>query len=209
MNLCIVHMDTDNVVLCVTDPELDKEMHTATEPGAIVSTTIKHLSTTTAELDSPWLPYRKHNFDGSKQKIWLLDRQSADCCGLHRRWSFIYSQLWSKQEKKRTWVLIISLSCDAAFVVDYGKLWNDVDITYHKDDHSETRLWSLIVILPFLLNRIRHNMKPSHVPTGIRFPPANSPVITAVASPSSSHPSSFSLTSNLSHPSPPDCIHIS
>lgn len=101
MNLCIVHMDTDNVVLCVTDPELDKEMHTSTEPGAIVSTTIKHLSTTMAELDSPWLPYRKHNFDGSKQKIWLLDRQSADCCETSPEMIFhIFSAVIQTGEKK-------------------------------------------------------------------------------------------------------------
>lgn len=69
MHLFITHQDTDNVDLCFTDPKLDKEMHTAAEPGAIVSTAIKHLSTTTDLLDSPWLPYRKPNFDGSNQKI--------------------------------------------------------------------------------------------------------------------------------------------
>lgn len=69
MHLVIIHMDTDNVVLCFTDSKLDKETHTAAEPGAIASTTIKHLSTTMAVLPSPRLPDRKPNFDGSKQKI--------------------------------------------------------------------------------------------------------------------------------------------
>lgn len=69
MHLFIIHMDTDNVVLCFTGSKLDKEMHTAAEPGAIVSNTIKHLSTTMAALTSPRLPDRKPNFDGSKQKI--------------------------------------------------------------------------------------------------------------------------------------------
>lgn len=79
----------------------------------------------------------------------------------------------------------------------------------HKGDwmhHRETWLGSFIIIFPFLLNRIGHNMKASRVPTGICFQPVNSPVIIAVASPSpssSSHPSSFSLTSNLSHPDSP------
>lgn len=95
MRLFIIHMDTDNVVLCFADPKLDKEMHTAAEPGAIVSTTIKYLSRTMAALDSPWLPYRKPNFDGSKQKSWLLDRQTADCWWIHPGGSAIYVQLWS------------------------------------------------------------------------------------------------------------------
>lgn len=49
----MMHTDTDNVVLCFTDPKLDKETHRDAEPGGIVSTNIKHLPTTTAALVSP------------------------------------------------------------------------------------------------------------------------------------------------------------
>lgn len=43
MRPLIMHRDTDNAVLCFTDPKLDKGRHTAAEPGGIVSTAIQHL----------------------------------------------------------------------------------------------------------------------------------------------------------------------
>lgn len=40
MHLILVQTDSDSVVLCFTDLKVNKETHTAAEPGAIVATTI-------------------------------------------------------------------------------------------------------------------------------------------------------------------------
>lgn len=40
MHQFLVQRDSDSVVLCLTDLKLNKETHTAAEPGAIVAITI-------------------------------------------------------------------------------------------------------------------------------------------------------------------------